>query len=135
MILTIDTFAWVEVCRGTALGERARAAMQSADQCLTPAIVLAELARVFHRRGFSDEVIGAQLLAVREASKVVAIDPPIAIGAAHAVAELQSTAIARNLGAPGLGDGLVLATARHFGSGLLTGDPHFRDCLETVWVG
>ncbi len=135
MILTIDTFAWVEIFRGTRLGRKARESIESAELCLTPSVVVAELARIADRQGLADDSIEGELVAVQEASSVVPIDFGIAIGAAHAVGELQAAATASGLPPPGLGDGLVLATARRAGGRLLTGDRHFQGCRETLWVG
>ena len=135
MNLTIDTYAWVEVSRDSPRGRIARSAMDAAEACITPAVVLAELACTFVRDGFSDDLIVRVLETIREASDVAPIDPSIALGAARALTELRDSARARKLSLPGLGDALILATARHARSSLLTGDPHFRELPETVWIG
>ena len=135
MNLTIDTFAWIEILRDTTRGRTARDMIRSADRNLTPAVVLAEIAHVCHRDGFSDGLIRAELQAIREASSVIPIDSSIAVGAAHALAELRTYARTHKLGPPGLGDGLVLATARREATSILTGDPHFQDLSETIWIG
>jgi len=49
--------------------------------------------------------------------------------------ELMSKARKEGLERPGLGDALILATARVTQSRLLTGDPHFRGLKETLWLG
>jgi predicted nucleic acid-binding protein len=134
LILTIDTFAWLEVIRGSRIGSRARDTMESAERCLTPSVVLAEVASKCVRNALPDPFIMQELLAIRESSEVVPIDDFIAIAGAHAVEELRQTAQQRKLGRPGLADGLVLATARRSGARLLTGDPHFRFLRETVWL-
>jgi predicted nucleic acid-binding protein len=134
LILTIDTFAWVEMMRGTALGNRARQAMKACDTCVTPSIVLAEVASKCRRFGLADALIRDELYAIHEASTIVSIDDAIATAAAHATKELRQGARSSKLGAPGLADGLVLATARVLGAKLLTGDPHFRACEETHWL-
>ncbi|HTT45774.1 MAG TPA: PIN domain-containing protein [Thermoplasmata archaeon] len=135
MILTIDTFAWAEMIRGSELASRAREAVDEADLCLTPSIVLAEVAAMCVRDGFEDHVVAAELESIRESSVIVPIDEKLAIAGAHAVAELRASARAKRIPLPGLADGLVLATARTTHSSLLSGDPHFRECPETVWLG
>lgn len=70
-----------------------------------------------------------------ESSTIVPIDSDIAIAASTATTELRERANAQRLGPPGLGDGIVLATARRAESRLLTGDPHFRGLPETSWLG
>ncbi len=134
MILTIDSYAWVEMIRGSALAPQARRAMENAERCLTPSIVLAEVASICVRNGFSDSVIYRELDAIRESSEIVPIDDFIAISGARSTEELREIARARKMSLPGLADGLVLATARTTRARLLTGDPHFRTCPETVWL-
>ena len=135
MNLTIDTFAWAEMIRGGELSARAREAMEQADLCLTPSIVLAEVASICVRAGFEALTVEAELEAIRESSMIVPIDQTIAIAGAHAAEELRASARARGIPLPGLAEGLVLAIARGSRSNLLSGDPHFRECPETVWLG
>ena len=135
MNLTIDTFAWAEMIRGSDLAPRAREAMEQADLCLTPSIVLAEVASMCVRDGFDDQMVEAELESIRESSVIVPIDERIAIAGAHVAEELRASARARRIPIPGLADGLVLATARRSHSNLLSGDPHFSECPETVWLG
>lgn len=135
MNLTIDTFAWIEIVRDTRRGRAARAAIESADRCLTPGVVLAEVAIICKRDGFADQLVSEELAAIGEASRVVQIDSSIVLAAAHALTELRAAARDRKLTLPGLGDALILATARGEGTGVLTGDPHFRSFPETVWIG
>jgi predicted nucleic acid-binding protein len=87
------------------------------------------------RDGITDEIIDEELGAIRESSEIVPIDHELAIAAAHLTEELRSSARVRRIPLPGLADGLVLATARRSRSRLLSGDPHFRDRPETVWLG
>jgi len=134
LILTIDTFVWLEVIRGTPAGDTGRRAMQEADEVLTPGIVLAEVAGACHRTGLSDNHIARALSAIREASMIVPIDDRVAISATHALDELRSYAKLRGLDRPGIVDALILATAREREAHVLTGDPHFQDLPETVWV-
>jgi predicted nucleic acid-binding protein len=134
LILTIDTFAWVEIFRGSSLGLRATETLKAAETRLTPAVVLAEVASVGVRSGLPDEILSREMRAIREASEVVPMDGSLAIAGAHCAGELRLSARAHKLPAPGLADGLVLATSRRSDSRLLTGDPHFRDCPETLWL-
>lgn len=134
MILTVDTFAWVEILRGSPTGSRASDALREAEACLTPAVVLAEVASVCLRNGMPDEGLSRSLREIRGASEIIPIDDLIAISAAHCAEELRRSARKFNLPAPGLADGLVLASCRSARSRLLTGDPHFQACRETLWL-
>lgn len=135
MILTIDTFAWIEMIRGSPLAAQAREAIEAAEHCLTPSIVLAEVASKCVREGFGDPAVRQELDAIRESSEIVRIDARIAIAGAHNAQELRNGARARKISPPGLADGLVLATARCYDARLLTGDPHFEHRPETLWLG
>jgi predicted nucleic acid-binding protein len=134
LILTIDTFAWVEIFRGSSLGFRATEALKAAEACLTPSVVLAEVAAVGLRSGLPDEVVERRLRAIREASEIVPIDDQIAVASARCTQELRQAARTHRLSTPGLADGLVLATSRRSHSRLLTGDLHFRALHDTLWL-
>ena len=96
--------------------------------------MLAEVASKCHRDGFADNLVLLELAAIIESSEVVPIDLEIALGASHGLEELRARARAGRLPPPGLADGLVLATARHYSTKVLTGDPHFRGLPETMWL-
>lgn len=134
MTLTIDSYAWVEIIRDSPQGQRAQELMEGDDQCLTPSIVLAEVASAGVRDGIRHSIIREQLESIRESSRIVAIDYALAVEGAQLTIELRRSARTLKLPLPGLADGLVLATARLSGSRLLTGDPHFRTCPETTWL-
>jgi predicted nucleic acid-binding protein len=133
--LTIDSFAWIELIRGSDLGAEVRRGMEAADRCYTPSIVLAEVGARCFRDGMSELRILEKLTAIAESSDVVPIRPRVAAAAGPATEELRAWAKSRHLSTPGLGDGLVLATARSTGSRVLTGDLHFQALRETAWVG
>jgi predicted nucleic acid-binding protein len=111
-----------------------RKAIEEADQAFTPSIVLAEVAGASYRSGIRDGDIVRQLIAIRESSAIVRIDPVIAVKAARALDELRSHARERKASLPGLADALILATARDRQARVLTGDPHFQGFPETVWI-
>ena len=133
-MLTIDSFAWIEVIRGSSIGATSRDLMDASDGCFTPSFVLAEVAHRCRRDRLDELVVRQALWGIAESSKVVPIDAEIAIAGAAATAELRRHARAVGPPVPGLGEGLVLATARLLGSQLLTGDAHFRGLPETVWL-
>lgn len=135
MRLTIDSFAWIELIRGTPLGTATREHIEAADDCFTPAIVLAEVAHRCRRDGFGEPQVERELTAMTEASALVPITPGLAIAASTATRELRERTVAVRRQPAGLADGLILATARITESQLLTGDPHFRGLQETLWLG
>ena len=134
MILTIDTFAWAEIFRGTPVGRRIQGAMNEAEDRFTPSVALTEVASIGARGRLSDAQIGNELRLIAESSRFVPIDGRLAVVAAHALVELRESARARGLRTPGLSDALMLATSRVLGAKLLTGDPHFQSYNETLWL-
>lgn len=135
MRLTIDSFAWIEIIRGTSLGRQAVDRLERADRSITPAIVLAEVALRCRRDGLGEPRVRLELEGIAEATSIAPIDGALSIGASRAAMELRSSAQEHGLHPPGLADGLVLATARLHRSRLLSGDPHFRAFPETLWLG
>jgi hypothetical protein len=75
------------------------------------------------------------LQAIVEATKIVEIDIPLADGSARAFRRLLQKARKERLEKPGLGDAIVLATAKMNGASILTGGSHFRGLTETLWIG
>ena len=49
--------------------------------------------------------------------------------------ELSEKAKTERLGGPSLFDAIVLATARLLKAKVLTGDEHFKELPETLWIG
>jgi predicted nucleic acid-binding protein len=133
--LTVDSFAWIELIRGTSLGIATKTHIEMADACFTPAIVLAEVAHRCRQDGLEDRQIERELTAMTEASSLVPVTSALAMTASWATEELRARARTLRLRPAGLADGLVLATARETGSHLLTGDPHFQGLRDIVWLG
>lgn len=96
---------------------------------------MAELARKYLREDVDPAVLKRWLQGISETTEVYGIDVGLAFDSAKASAELADKARKEGLGRPGLGDALVLATARAVQGEVLTGDPHFRGLPETIWLG
>lgn len=134
MNLTLDSWAWVELLEGTRLGLKVRQQIEQADFCVCPDLVLAELAVFGRRRGTPGAQVLQDLAQVGVLTYVIPIDPALAVEGARAADELRSRARSRKSPLPSLGDGVVLATARRFGTLVATGDAHFEGLSETLWV-
>lgn len=98
-------------------------------------MVLAELARKYLREGEEPRIIRAWLQTISEATQPVSIDVQLAEESARGALELAKKARDEGLGKPGLGDAIVLATARICHAHVLTGDPHFKGLAEAQWLG
>jgi len=133
--LTVDSFAWIELIRGTSLGISTKAYIETADVCFTPAIVLAEVAHRCRRDGLQDGQIERELTAMTEASTLVPINSSLAVEASQVTEELRARARSLRLRPARLADGLILATARETESQLLTSDPHFQGLQGILWLG
>ena len=116
------------------MGRKVRHQIEDAEFCVCPDRVLAELAAFGRRKGTPDARVLQDLSQVGAFTYVIPIDPALAVEAAHATEELRARARSRKFPLPGLGDGVVLATARRFGTRVATGDAHFEGLSETLWI-
>jgi predicted nucleic acid-binding protein len=98
-------------------------------------LVLAELARKYFREGENPATIRKWLQTIMEATQLIEIDLLLAEESARASIQLTEKARKEGLEKPGLGDAIVLATARVSQASVLTGDPHFKGLPETLWLG
>jgi len=131
----IDTYAWIEIFIGSKNGEKAREILQEADETYTPDIVTAEIARKYLREGMREQTILERLTTIEETSDIIPIDKNIAIESAKCYLELSGRAKTRKLKAPSLFDAIILATAKALDAKLVTGDEHFKEIHETLWIG
>ncbi len=87
------------------------------------------------KEGEDQRLIHTWLQSISEATQLVEVDIESAEESARAALELARKARDGGLGTPGLGDAIVLATARICRAQVLTGDPHFKGLPETQWLG
>ncbi len=134
MRIVVDSYAWIELFIGSSEGEKVRERMLEADRVFTPGIVLAEIARKYHREGVEREAIRERLRLIVETSEIIPIDEEVALESASCYEDLLSRADERGIGKPSLFDAIILATARMREAKVLTGDEHFRELPETLWL-
>ena len=96
--------------------------------------MLAEIARKYLREGIDLQTIDQRLNKVVEASNIICIDAKLAENAANCYLELEANAKKLKLDRPSLIDAIVLATGRLLKSNVLTGDQHFKNLEETIWI-
>ena len=111
------------------------ASTERGDDLYTPTVVLAEVARKFHRDHVGASVAHRRMEQLAIMSSLVELDREVAWAAAEADPELRAWAKERDLDAPGLFDAIVLGTARCLGARVLTGARHFEGLPETAWMG
>lgn len=134
MIIVIDSWAWIEYFSGSSSGRIVRDYLAKYP-VVTPNIVLLELASKYIREGFSESDIRRRLLFVLKRSELVEFDYDLSVEAAKCLIELREHA--KKLGMkkkPGIADGLILAIARRVGGKILTGDPHFKNLSEVIFI-
>jgi predicted nucleic acid-binding protein len=132
--IVIDTYAWIELLLGSEKGKKVKELIENAQEAYTPSVVLAESARKFLREGIDEKTIALWLEIIIAASVVTQIDLATALEAANCYVELAKKAKVSKQNTPSLFDALVLATARINKCQILTGDEHFKNLPETIWV-
>jgi predicted nucleic acid-binding protein len=133
--IVIDAYAWIEFFTGSEEGCRVKEMLESADEVYTPNTVLAEIARKYIREGADGKTVEARLEIISAVSNISYIDAELALEAARCYLELAAKARETKLNLPSLFDAIVLATGRTLKSKIVTGDEHFKNLPETVWVG
>jgi predicted nucleic acid-binding protein len=132
--IVVDTYAWIELLLGSEKGKKVNEMLENADEVYTPSIGLAETARKFLREGSDEKTITESLDLITSASTITQIDPTVALEAAKCQSELSERAKKSKQNTPSLFDAIVLATARINKCKILTGDEHFKDLPETIWL-
>lgn len=130
----MDSYAWIELFLGTDKGEKTRRLILEAEQVRTPDIVLAEISRKYHREKVDQRTVRSRLETISSTTNITGIDASLALRAGPTYLELMEKARRERLRTPSLFDAIVLATAREYGSSLITGDEHFRSLPETIFL-
>lgn len=133
--IVIDSYAWIEHLLGTEKGSKIDIILKNADEVYTPDTVLAEIARKFVREGVDVKTVNEWLAQIVNASNIVCLESKLAIIAAQCYLEIEANARKSKLNLPSLFDAIVLAISRSLNSKVLTGDQHFKELPETIWVG
>ena len=134
MKIVIDAYAWIEHFLGSQKGKKTDETLQESDELFTPDIVLAEIARKYAREGVEDSVIQTRLQQIEDASNIIGLNAEIALVATKCYLEMESNSKKQNLTQPGLFDAIILAMGRFLNAKVLTGDQHFKNLPETLWL-
>jgi predicted nucleic acid-binding protein len=132
--IVVDTYAWIELLIGSEKGKKVKELIENAEEVYTPSKVLAETARKFLREGIDEKTITSWLEIITAASVITQIDSPTALEAAKCNLELVQKAKISKQNTPSLFDAIVQATAIINQCKILTGDEHFKNLPETIWV-
>ena len=134
MKIVIDAYAWIELLIGSERGNKIKELMENAEEVYTPSTVLAETARKFLREGTDEKTINTWLEIITNASVITQIDSATALEAAKCQIELSQQAKISKQNTPSLFDAIVYATARINQCKIITGDDHFKNLPETIWI-
>lgn len=134
MKVLVDSYAWIELFLGSGKGGRVRELVETAEEAYTPDIVLAELTRKYFREGSPERLVRERLSTVQGTSRTLTVTADVAVAASRAYFELADMARKKRLKSPSLFDGIVLGAARVKNAKVVTGDPHFENLAETIWI-
>lgn len=132
--IVIDSYAWIEHFLGTEKGSKVDGILENAEKVYTPDTVLAEIARKYTRDGIDQKIINERLALIVDSSNIVCVDEKIAIKAAQCYLDIYANARKSKLNSPSLFDAIVLAIGKSLDSKILTGDQHFKDMPEAIWL-
>ncbi|BCU71585.1 hypothetical protein KN1_28820 [Stygiolobus caldivivus] len=132
--IVMDSYAWVEFFIGSEKGKKVLTFMSSADEIITPDLVLAELARKYVREGFEENSVRERLKFVEENSVVVCIDRELSVLSANAYLELLDKAKKEGKNKPSITDSILLTLGRKYNAKVVTGDELFRDMEEVIFL-
>ena len=134
MKIVIDAYAWIELLIGSEKGKKVKELIENAYEVYTPSTVLAETARKFLREGTDEKTINSWLEIITATSVITQIDSATALEAAKCHLELAKKAKMSKQRSPSLFDAIVQATAIINQCKILTGDEHFKNLPETIWI-
>lgn len=135
MKIVIDAYAWVEIFIGSKKGDKARENLTDAEATYTPGIVMAEIARKYLREGVEEQTVLKRLQTIEETSDITQINKDVALESAKCYIQLLEKTKSEGIKPPSLFDAIVLATTRLLNAKVITGDEHFKDMPETLWIG
>ncbi len=128
----IDSYAWIEYFKASKMGEVAKEYIES-EHSVTPTIVVSEISRKLLkdiRLGNETREGRLQRLEfIRSTSRVAELDFETAVAAGEINEELKEQAKGW-----GLTDSIILCIARNLGGKVVTGDEHFRELSEVIFI-
>ncbi|MBS3057068.1 MAG: type II toxin-antitoxin system VapC family toxin [Candidatus Diapherotrites archaeon] len=117
-MIVFDTYAWIEYFAGSKKGVKVKEIVESTEQIVTPAIVLAEIKSSYLKEG---KDFASRISFISGRSSIAALNKEISLLAAELKHKHRLYLV----------DAIVYATAQSMNAKLLTGDLHFKD-LELI---
>jgi predicted nucleic acid-binding protein len=128
----IDAYAWIEYFKASKCGEVAKKYIESEDSA-TPTIVVSEISRKLQREievgNETREGRLKRLEFIRATSRIVSLDFEVAAEAGKTDLDMK-----KKVKGWGLADSIVLCTAGKTKGKVVTGDEHFRELEEVIFI-
>ncbi len=134
MKVVIDSYAWIELFRGSETGEKVKKIISKAEEVYTSSIVLAEISRKYFREGFDPRTVKDRVKLIERLSIIVHVKDNLAVESGKCFLELREYSRKMDMDSPSLADAIILATARMMDAKIVTGDRHFKGLPETIWL-
>lgn len=125
-----DAYAWVEYALDSPRAETVARVLDSSSEAFTPASALAELKESMLRHGIRQALVRRVLTYVRSRTIVADIDAEIAEVAGEVNFQRK-----KKVKGWGMLDSFVLAVAMVKKGKVITGDPHFMDIGDVIYIG
>ena len=124
----IDSFAWIEYFMGTERGRKVKKIIEGNVITYTSPTVIAEIFSKSVRTDGQDKA-RERVDFIVDRCVLIQTDENIAVEAGRLHGEMKPKI--RDFG---LADAFILASARSKGAKVVTGDPHFKDLEDTVFL-
>ncbi|MGC8940062.1 MAG: type II toxin-antitoxin system VapC family toxin [Candidatus Bathyarchaeia archaeon] len=128
MRYVIDSFAWIEYFMGTKAGEKAKPIIEGVDEKITPTICLAEV-YAKTTKAESQELAEKQRTFIKEKSALAPLDETIAVESAKIDVIMK-----KKIKGWGLADSIVYATGITKKAEIVTGDEHFKNLKNVIFI-
>ena len=129
----IDTYAWIEYLLGSKAGAKVRTYIEG-GKALTPSIVIAELRKWYLKEieagRRSEREMQLHFAFVESTTQIVPLDSALALKAGE-----TDFLMKKRIKNWPLADSVIYATAKSRASQVVSGDPHFRDVEDCIFIG
>ena len=132
--IVMDSYAWIELFLGSEKGKKVVEIVSSADEVITPDLVLAEIGRKYIREVANEKEVKNRLKFVEENSIVACLDADISIEGGKAYLELLEKSKKERKNKPALTDSILLALARKYSAKIVSGDKIFEGMKEVILI-
>ncbi len=126
MNVVFDTYAWIEYFRGSGEGRKVMECLDSSD-VITPVLVLLELSYKSESEGWD---IKEYLNFIKTKSKIVSFDDNFVLKFGKVYNDVK-----KKVKGIGFADISIFLTAMLNDARILTGDPHFKEFDNTIFLG